>query len=64
MSASSHSAHVALLVSAGLLLAGALTFVAAGLTPAEAQSARYGKCYWNGTPPFCNGRCVRGFVVR
>jgi hypothetical protein len=41
---------------------GMLTLVGLAVGPAEA--AKYGNCYWDGTSPFCEGRCRSGFVVR
>jgi hypothetical protein len=31
---------------------------------APPAAPRYGNCYWNGSPPFCAGRCQPGFVVQ
>jgi hypothetical protein len=51
---------------ARLLATGAVAILAllgAYAGPAEAQ-VRYGNCYWDGSSPFCEGRCRSGFVVR
>jgi hypothetical protein len=32
--------------------------------PPKRKPVQYGNCYWDGTGPFCAGRCRPGFVVQ
>jgi hypothetical protein len=46
-----------------LFALGILAIAGAYVGPADAAT-RYGNCRWDGTSPFCEGRCPSGFVAR
>ncbi|MEZ5787291.1 MAG: hypothetical protein R3D62_12685 [Xanthobacteraceae bacterium] len=35
-----------------------------GVSSGPVEARKYGNCYWDGTSPFCEGRCRAGFVIR